>query len=254
MNERSKSSARGASEKPAGAMLMPMDRIGRSGPPPIFRNLTPSEVESIVQESKQLIIYRGESLFKQGAPQDGIYVVETGRIKVFYVDPSGREITLAYWHSGNFVGGPDVFEGGNHVWSGKASPNSRLLHIPGVTLRKKVKDIPSLAINVIEGLSFKGRCYSALAQMLGTNSPAQRLAYLISHLGDLYGLDGPEGRMIEAQFSHAALAGMIGVTRQAVTTNLKRFAELGIIALDSAGIIVKKPHVLDEIKSGFSSF
>lgn len=253
MNEKQQPMARPISEKPAGAMLMPMDRIGRSGPPPIFSNMTSDEVESVVQESTLQIVYRGEHIFKQGEPQDGIYVVETGRIKVFYTDPSGREITLAYWHSGNFVGGPDVFEGRNHVWSGRASQNSRLLHIPGVVLRKKVKELPSLAINVIEGLSFKGRCYSALAQMLGTNSPAQRLAYLISHLGELYGMDGPEGKIIESQFSHAALACMIGVTRQAVTTNLKRFAELGIISLSSAGIIIKKPTVLDDTKSGLIS-
>ena len=89
---------------------------------------------------------RGAQLFSQGSPQDGIFLIESGRIKVFYTAPSGREITLAYWHSGNFVGGPEVFKQGLHVWSGVAAVNSTVLHLPGDVLRRMVMTIPALAI------------------------------------------------------------------------------------------------------------
>ncbi len=51
-----------------------------------------------------------------------------------------------------------------------------VLHLPGKALRQLVTQIPALAIGVIEGLTFKGRCYSTLAQMLGTRSITERLA------------------------------------------------------------------------------
>ena len=54
--------------------------------------------------------------------------------------------------------------------------------------------IPALAIGIIEGLSFKGQCYSALAQMLGTRSPTERLAQLLLHLMNLYGVEERDGR------------------------------------------------------------
>ena len=41
---------------------------------------------------------------------------------------------------------------------------------------------------IIEGLTFKGKCYSALAQMLGTRSITERLAHLLLHLVDIYGV------------------------------------------------------------------
>src|ERR1700741_2894622 len=59
-----------------------------------------------------------------GVKHDGIYLIESGRIRVFYTSPQGREITLAYWHVGNFVGGPEVFGTGIHQWSGVASSNA----------------------------------------------------------------------------------------------------------------------------------
>ena len=53
--------------------------------------------------------------------------------------------------------------------------------------------IPTLAIGIIEGLTFKGKCYSALAQMLGTRSITERLAHLLLHLVDTYGVEDAAG-------------------------------------------------------------
>src|SRR5689334_12743623 len=158
-----------------GALLMTDGGTQRSGPPSLFHGLTESEIAQVLGSGKRRVLYRGAQLFSQGSPQDGIFLIETGRIKVFYIAPSGREITLAYWHSGNFVGGPEVFKQGLHIWSGVAAVNSTVLHLPGDVLRRMVMTVPALAIGIIEGLTFKGQCYSALAQMLGTRSPTEQI-------------------------------------------------------------------------------
>jgi CRP-like cAMP-binding protein len=232
-----------------GAMLIPADRARTGGPPPLFEGLTEAEIAKVVGAGKRKILYRGSRLFGQGSRQDGIYLVETGRIKVFYVGPSGREITLAYWHPGNFVGGPDVFGKGFHVWSGMAAVNSSVLHVPGHVLRELVTQIPALAISIILGLSFKGRCYSALAQMLGTHSPTERLAHLLLHLMDLYGVKEPQGVLIAAAFTHADLAHMIGVTRQWVTMTFKRYAELRIVHTHGTNIVIKDAEALRKFRN-----
>lgn len=36
-------------------------------------------------------------MFAQGEHHDGIFIIQRGVVRVFYVVPSGREITLAYW-------------------------------------------------------------------------------------------------------------------------------------------------------------
>ena len=244
----------GARDKQAGdvqfgALLM-TEGGTQSGPPPLFRGLTEGEKASVLEFGKRKVLYRGASLFSQGSPQDGIYLIESGRIKVFYIAPSGREITLAYWHSGNFVGGPEVFRQGLHIWSGAAAVNSTVLHLPGDILRQMVLTIPALAIGMIEGLSFKGRCYSALAQMLGTRSPIERLSQLLLHLMNLYGVEEREGTLIAASFTHADLAHMTGVTRQSVTTSLKRFAEHGILHMHGSNLVIRNAELLSEIRDG----
>ena len=49
---------------------------------------------------------KGEGVFHQGTAHTGVWVIEEGRVRTFYTGPSGREITLAYWSPGHFVGGP----------------------------------------------------------------------------------------------------------------------------------------------------
>jgi CRP/FNR family transcriptional regulator, cyclic AMP receptor protein len=222
----------------------------QAGPPQLLHGLSDSEIKQIVEAGKRKVLYRGARLFSQGTPQDGIYLIETGRIKVFYTAPSGREITLAYWHQGNFVGGPEVFRRGVHVWSGSAATNSTVLHLPGDVLKSMVTAVPRLAIGIIEGLIFKGKCYSAMAQMLGTRSATERLAHLLLHLISLYGIEVDGGVLIAASFTHADLAHMTGVTRQWITTSLKRFAERGIVQVQGANIMIAAPDRLREIQDG----
>jgi CRP-like cAMP-binding protein len=218
------------------------------GPPPLMDKLTPRERELVLKQGRRKVLNRAQTLFSQGARHDGIFLIESGRIRVFYTSPQGREITLAYWHPGNFVGGPEVFGGGIHQWSGVASTNCSVVHLPGKELRTLAGEIPNLAIGLIDGLSFKGKCYSALAQMLGTRSITQRLAHLLLHLMELYGVEDPDGTVVAAAFTHADLAHMVGATRQWVTISLKRMQEKQIVLTKRSQIVVCRPDVLQDMR------
>jgi CRP-like cAMP-binding protein len=234
----------------ASALLLSDGEPRGRGMRPLLQDLTEREREMVHERARRRVLYRGATLFSQETQHDGIYLVESGRIRVFYAAPSGREITLAYWYPGNFVGGPEVFGGGQHVWSGMAASNSSVLHLPGGVLKDLARQIPSLAIGLIEGLTFKGKCYSTLAQMLGTRSITERLAHLLLHLADLYGVPEEDGGLaIAAAFTHADLAHMVGATRQWITISLKRMAEQGIVQVRRSQIVILRPDLLAQIRS-----
>ena len=220
------------------------------GPPNLFKALTLRERSLLLDQGTRKVFYRGATVFRQGAANDGIYLIEHGRIRVFYSAPSGREITLAYWHHGNFVGGPELFGERAHMWSGMAASNSVVVHLRGGMLRGLASRIPALAIGLIEGLAFKGRCYSALAQMLGTRSVTERLARLLLHLLDAYGIADPRGVLISGSFTHADLAHMVGATRQWVTISLKRLSDQGLLENQRGRIVILNPAALRAMQDG----
>ena len=232
------------------ALLLSESRTLLAGPPPLFQALSSRERELVLSHGRRRVLNRGQTLFSQGTTHEGIYLIESGRIRVFYNAPSGREITLAYWYPGNFVGGPDIFGPSVHLWSGVATNNSSVVQLPGKALRTLVMQIPALGIGLIEGLSFKGKCYSALVQMLGTRSVTDRLAHLLLHLVDAYGIKVPDGTLIAAAFTHADLAHMVGATRQWVTISLKRLQEQGVVVCRKSQIIVRRLDALTEMRGG----
>src|SRR5437667_11165780 len=232
----------------ARSMLLAENEKLAGGPVPLFQELSDREQKEVLAQGTRRVIRRRQTLFAQGTPHDGIYLIQSGRIRVYYTAPSGREITLAYWHPGNFVGGPEIFGDSVNQWSGVATSNSSVVHLPGRELRKLVIAIPNLAIGLIEGLAFKGKCYSALAQMLGTRSITERLAHLLLHLVELYGVKDPDGVLIGAAFTHADLAHMVGATRQWVTISLKRLHDKDVLVIRKSKIIVRQPDVLRDMQ------
>ncbi|MFK7859319.1 MAG: Crp/Fnr family transcriptional regulator [Granulosicoccus sp.] len=172
-----------------------------------------------------------ESLFIQGERHTGIWIIESGRIRTFYSAPNGREVTLAYWTAGHFVGGPEVFGEGRHVWSGDALESTNLLFLPGPSMRTLVTEIPAVALSVIDGLVAKGKCYSALIQMFGTRSATARLEHLLVILATHHGRDEDGIIIVDRTITYEQLATIVGATRQWISTTLDNLQAKGVLTL-----------------------
>lgn len=210
--------------------------------PRFFERLSASELAAVRLASRVYWTGPSDPVFVQGETHNGIFLIEEGRVRTYYVGPSGKELTLAYWTPGHFVGGPEVFGGGIHIWSAETMEPSRLAHLPGAAVRHLAETIPAFTLCLVDALVAKGKCYSALAQMLGTRSVTARLAQLLLILSDASGTQGH--RRIERKITHEQLAGIIGATRQWVTATLARFQKRGLISIGGDRIEIVQPDVL----------
>lgn len=197
------------------------------------------EYAALIAASTQLGVAAGETVFRQGDLHDGIYIILSGQMRIFHTGPSGREITLAYWAPGHFVGGPELFGGSPHMWSGQAVRPTRLLHVRGPVLRRQMEHSPRLAMALVEALVQKGRCFSALIHMLGTRSAAQRVAQLLVLMAEMDGRRRPEGIVIGRTLTQEDLARMVGSTRQWVSSMLDRLRADGIIDVTPHRILIR---------------
>jgi CRP-like cAMP-binding protein len=94
-------------------------------------------------------------------------------------------------------------------------------------------------VALLDALSFKARCYSAMAQMLGTRSATERLEHLLVFLATVYGLKEERGTVIAASFTHADLASLIGSTRQWVTVQLARLQKRGVLRYNRGLLVIR---------------
>jgi len=205
----------------------------------LLAGLSETEIERLFSVSTLRSFPAREIVFRQGDVHDGVFIILSGQMRIFYTGRSGREITLAYWSPGNFVGGPEIFDRGLHIWSGQADQRTQVLHVPGGALRQLAKQMPRLAIALIDALVQKGKCFSGLIQMLGACSAAERLAELLALMADRDGRESPEGVIVGRKQTQDDLAKMVGATRQWVSATLKRFREDGLVAITPSHIVIR---------------
>jgi len=189
-------------------------------------------------------VKKKEGVFFQGDPHGGIYLIENGLIRTYYTGPSGREITLAYWTPGHFVGGPEVYGAGTHIWSGEAVTESELLFLKGAVVRDLVESVPAFALAIIDGLVAKGKCYSALVQMLGTRSVTQRLSQLLLIMAETQSRPEGDRLRLDRKITHDQLAVIVGSTRQWVSATLDRLQKDKVISVDGKTIYIDRVDIL----------
>jgi CRP/FNR family cyclic AMP-dependent transcriptional regulator len=230
-------------EETAGIMLAEHEALVRKMPG-VLDALGADDRLRLLSIGQKFIFEADQPLFRQDDPHRGIHLIESGRIRSYYVAPSGREVTLAYWFPGNFVGAPNMFGGDSHMWTSSAVQRTITIFLPGPALRHLALDSAAIAVALLDALAFKARCYSAMAQMLGTRSATERLHHLLAFLAMVYGIKERDGTVIAASFTHADLANLIGSTRQWVTVQLSRLQERGIIQYNRGLLVIRDPGSL----------
>jgi CRP-like cAMP-binding protein len=70
------------------------------------------------------------------------------------------------------------------------------------------------------------------------------LAKRLLELGDEYGTDTPDGKLITMRLTQSELAAMVGTTRESVNKHLRAFRARGIIDVQRGRTLIRRPEEL----------
>ncbi len=96
---------------------------------PIFSGLTESKLSFLTQRGVPRHYAAGESVFSEGEPCSGLYVVESGHVRIFKSSANGREQVLSIDGPGSSIVELPVFDGGNCPASVTAIDDPTLLFV-----------------------------------------------------------------------------------------------------------------------------
>jgi CRP/FNR family transcriptional regulator len=98
---------------------------------PYFAVLNAKAWERIRKEVVALSFSQGEILFLEGEPCRGLYVVKSGRIRVFRTSPEGREQVLLIAKQGDSFNDLPLFDGGPNPASASALEAAGAIRMEG---------------------------------------------------------------------------------------------------------------------------
>lgn len=206
---------------------------------PLFAGLTPGEMLALAARVTRRRFQRGELLFGEGDPCTGLFLVASGRIRIFKLSTSGREQVLAVEGPGSSFAELPVFDGGNYPAAASALEDSEVLFISRRDFQNFCREHPDVALKVIAVVGSRLRRLVGIIEELSFTTVRQRLIVLLLRLAQLSGTPSKAGVRVELTKSHQDLAAELGTVRELVSRNLSRLQAEGFLEVDGRKIVVK---------------
>ena len=208
---------------------------------PYFSALGPEEIRRIAKKTSERSLARGEVLFLEGAPNSGLYLVKSGRIRIFKSSPEGREQVLLTAGAGATFNDVPVFDGGPNPASASALEPSIVYIVPGETLLALVADCPA-ARSIIELFAARLRHLTTVVEDLSFRSVVSRLAKML-----LDSAVAEEGQSPVPRLTQDEMATIIGSVRDVVGRALRTLQKTNAIKIEGQRILVTDPEKLRRI-------
>jgi len=205
---------------------------------PYFSALSAKEIERIRKEMAELSFTRGELLFLEGEPCRGLYVVKSGRIRIFKSSPEGREQVLLVAEPGDSFNDVPVFDGGPNPASASALEPSTVYLIPKGVLFSLIAECPP-AQAIIKLFAARLRHLTGVVEDLSFRSVVNRMARLLLDLAVAEGGSSPIPRLTQEE-----MAARVGSVRDVIGRALKNLEKAGAIRIEGKRIYVVDPKKL----------
>jgi CRP/FNR family transcriptional regulator len=171
----------------------------------------------------------GHVLFTAGEPCRGLYMIESGRVRIYRTNPEGREQILHVEGAGRAVAELPLFDDGPYPASAVTTEETRLVFLPRATFEYLYRTHPDIAQAVIRALGRRLRHLVQLAETLAFRDVAARLALLLVGYAERVGVETPDGIELVLDRTQEELAHEIGTARESVSRAMKELRRKGLI-------------------------
>jgi CRP/FNR family transcriptional regulator len=205
---------------------------------PLFSGLTEVELNFVMQRAVPRRFSAGEIVFGEGEPCAGLYVVESGHIRIFKTSAGGREQVLSVDGPGSSVAELPVFDGGNYPASVAAIDDAILLFVSKQDFQALCLAHPQVALKVLRVVGARLRRLVGIIEELSFTTVRHRLASYLLRMVGKEGKRTGEGVEVELPASNQELASQIGTVRELVSRNLSRLQAERIVQLDGRRVVI----------------
>lgn len=186
----------------------------------------------------------GEVVCAQGVPDDALFYIEEGWIKLSIVSPAGKDAVLALRGADNFFGTRSLIGGHRRGAAATTLTECSLVRITRAAAIRLLRSEPDFAEMLAVYLALQTqRDEDSLTDHLIHRSE-RRLAHTLLRLADGA---GEEEAVISIRVSQADLASMIGTTRSRVSHFMNKFRRHGFITYSRQGHVTVHKALLQTL-------
>lgn len=211
----------------------------------MFAGLADPELSYLAQRAVPRRFSAGETVFGEGQPCTGMYVVESGSIRIFKTSAAGREQVLGIDGPGSSVAELPVFDGGNYPASVTAMTDCTLLFIAKQDFHNLCLAHPQVALKVLRVVGGHLRRLVGIIEELSFTTVRHRLVALLLREAKQAGKQTARGLEFTLPVNNQELAAQLGTVRELVSRNLSRLQSEGLITIEGRNVTVLNLKALE---------
>ena len=190
--------------------------------------LRPEDAVALSEAGTLIDKHKGTHLFRQGAESTACYIVRSGEVELYRSEKSGKTV-VGRIGPGSVVGDIAMFQDRPYLSSARAATRVTAVELPKDDLIALLLARPVLAMRwMVNGLSQLESTQQRLIRLMN-RTVVQQVAGILLDERDAYG---------EISLSQAALAELLGASRQSVNEALGQLRDAGAIETGYRRIVV----------------
>jgi CRP/FNR family transcriptional regulator len=181
---------------------------------------------------------KGATLFMEGHPSSGIYMLCQGRVKLSTCSRDGKVIILRVAEAGEVLGLSANVSDLNHETTAQVLEPCQINFVRKTDFLSLLAQNTEACFSAVKQIS--NEYFSAYTQVRSfglSHTAADKLAKLLLELGKANS-NGNGGIHLKMRYTHEELAQMIGASRETVTRLLKSFRDRKLIKGKGADLII----------------
>lgn len=200
---------------------------------PIFSSLTREEMLEISEIANSRNYEKGEMIYWAGDEGGTLFVLHTGRAKLFRLNENGKEQVLRLVGPGDFIGELSLFSSLPLTDNAQALEDTTMCVLQGERLKEIMTKYPSIAFKVMDELSRRLEKAENRIEAISLSSVTKRVVdALLEFSGGRKEFDLP--------MTKGDLSSHLGISQETLSRKLTALQEEGLIELKGHRRIIIK--------------
>ncbi|HED40805.1 MAG TPA: Crp/Fnr family transcriptional regulator [Chromatiales bacterium] len=204
---------------------------------PLFAGLEADELSVIYEGASVRGFPRNTIIIHEGDDSDSLFLILSGRVKVFLTSEKGREVILNTQGAGEYFGELALLDDLPRSASVITAERCQFCVIAKSAFQEVLLEHPVIALKVIKNLTRRVRALTDSVKNLALLDVYGRVARTL--LGIAVPCEEDEGRMIvEPKPTHQDIGKMVGASREMVTRIMKDLVVGGYVHVENERIVI----------------
>ena len=203
---------------------------------PPFLGLSEQDIAALSRRAVTRAFPKNTIILNEGDQTDSLYIILSGRVKVFLANEEGKEIVLDTQGPGEYFGKMVLDEGPRSASVMTLEP-CRFQLIPKEDVKALLQSHPDFAMHLVRKLIYRGRVLTEHVKSLALQNVYGRFAKLLNEMA--VPQDGK--RVLQEKLSQQEMANRIGASREMINRIVKDLTTGGYISVDGQRIVIHKP-------------